>query len=226
MRLLSLLAVTLSSATHGAAARSVDLYSILKVPRTATKSEIRRGYHKLSLEWHPDKNDSPEAQKEFIKISQAYEVLSDEGTRRAYDETGYVDPKYKFPKHENDNEWFKGFFDENGKVAGEYKSYLDTALFAFQHHLNKQFPGINFLIGGHLNWDMIEEKFGSLGDMAENVKGHVNARYWGADGKFRMDQALADAGKAYATWKFVENTGVVDQVKNWFFGGASGDQEL
>jgi len=35
-----------------------NLYGVLKVEKTATESEIRRAYHKLSLRVHPDRVDS------------------------------------------------------------------------------------------------------------------------------------------------------------------------
>ena len=51
-----------------------DYYKLLGVKRSATKSEIRRAFKKLSLKYHPDKNkDNPEkAKAKFIKIANAY----------------------------------------------------------------------------------------------------------------------------------------------------------
>ena len=67
-----------------------DYYRLLGVKRTASKSEIRRAFKKLSLKYHPDKNkDNPEkAKAKFIKIANAYEVLSDDTLRKIYDEQG------------------------------------------------------------------------------------------------------------------------------------------
>ena len=57
-----------------------DYYKLLGVKRSASKSEIRRAFKKLSLKYHPDKNkDNPEkAKAKFIKIANAYEVLNDD----------------------------------------------------------------------------------------------------------------------------------------------------
>ena len=61
-----------------------DYYKILGVKRNASKQEIKRAFKKLSLKYHPDKNkDNPKKAKEmFIKIANAYEVLSDDEKRK------------------------------------------------------------------------------------------------------------------------------------------------
>ena len=65
-----------------------DYYSILNVPREATENQIKKAYHKLSLKWHPDKNDSEEAKSKFQEISEAAAVLSDSKKREIYDKFG------------------------------------------------------------------------------------------------------------------------------------------
>ena len=67
-----------------------DYYKLLGVKRTATKAEIKKAFKKLSLKYHPDKNkDNPKKAKEmFIKIANAYEVLSNDEKRKIYDQYG------------------------------------------------------------------------------------------------------------------------------------------
>ena len=67
-----------------------DYYKLLGVKRTASKAEIKKAFKKLSLKYHPDKNkDNPKKAKEmFIKIANAYEVLSDDEKRKIYDQYG------------------------------------------------------------------------------------------------------------------------------------------
>ncbi|MEM2921173.1 MAG: molecular chaperone DnaJ [Candidatus Bathyarchaeia archaeon] len=67
-----------------------DYYEILGVPRNATKEEIKRAYRKLALQYHPDRNKSPEAEEKFKEISEAYAVLSDDQKRAEYDAYGRV----------------------------------------------------------------------------------------------------------------------------------------
>jgi len=63
-----------------------DLYDILGVGKNAGNSEIKKAYHKLAKEFHPDKN--PEAGDRFKEISFAYEVLSNAEKREIYDRHG------------------------------------------------------------------------------------------------------------------------------------------
>ncbi|MGC8601497.1 MAG: molecular chaperone DnaJ [Thermoprotei archaeon] len=66
----------------------VDYYEILGVPRNATKEEIKAAFRKLALQYHPDRNKSPDAEEKFKLISEAYAVLSDDEKRREYDAEG------------------------------------------------------------------------------------------------------------------------------------------
>lgn len=64
----------------------VNFYEILEVSSSATDADIRKAYKKLSLKWHPDKNqNSKEATNKFKQISQAYQILSDAKQRKIYD---------------------------------------------------------------------------------------------------------------------------------------------
>ncbi|KAM8923842.1 dnaJ homolog subfamily C member 9 [Pelodytes ibericus] len=71
-----------------------DLYQALGVRRGAGETEIRRGYHKVSLRVHPDR--VPEGEKEgatlkFQILGKVYAVLSDAEQKALYDEQGIVD---------------------------------------------------------------------------------------------------------------------------------------
>eukprot|EP00808_Paulinella_micropora_P031464 g62316.t1 len=65
-----------------------DYYEVLGVKRTATDRQIKKAFHKMSLKYHPDKNKDPRAEKQFSRISQAYNVLSNPEQRALYDEQG------------------------------------------------------------------------------------------------------------------------------------------
>jgi molecular chaperone DnaJ len=65
-----------------------NYYEILGVPKYASKDVIKDAYRKLALQYHPDRNKSPEAEEKFKEISEAYAVLSDDGKRQQYDTLG------------------------------------------------------------------------------------------------------------------------------------------
>lgn len=67
-----------------------NYYEVLGVPKNASKDVIKDVYRKLALQYHPDRNKSPEAEEKFKEISEAYAVLSDDGKRQQYDTLGHA----------------------------------------------------------------------------------------------------------------------------------------
>lgn len=61
-------------------------YAILGVSPGATAEVIKTSYRRKANQYHPDKNPSLDAASRFREIQEAYEVLSDETRRKAYDD--------------------------------------------------------------------------------------------------------------------------------------------
>ena len=67
-----------------------NYYDILGVVNTASPSEIKQSFRTLALKYHPDKNgNSEESKQKFMQIVEAYEALSDEQSRKNYDNVSY-----------------------------------------------------------------------------------------------------------------------------------------
>lgn len=67
-----------------------DYYKLLGIDRKASDKELKKAYRRLSKQYHPDKNPNDQgAHDKFVAIAEAYETLSDEESRRIYDQYGH-----------------------------------------------------------------------------------------------------------------------------------------
>jgi len=68
-----------------------DYYDVLSVEKNASKDEIKKAYRKLALQYHPDKNPgNKQAEEKFKEATEAYDVLSDDQKKAAYDQFGFA----------------------------------------------------------------------------------------------------------------------------------------
>ncbi|MBQ0729211.1 MAG: molecular chaperone DnaJ, partial [Oleispira antarctica] len=68
-----------------------DFYEILGVAKDVDKKELKKAYRKVAMQHHPDRNEGDKASEEkFKEASEAYEVLSDDQKRGAYDRYGHA----------------------------------------------------------------------------------------------------------------------------------------
>ncbi|XP_040843290.1 sterile alpha motif domain-containing protein 13 isoform X1 [Ochotona curzoniae] len=112
----------------------VNYYQLLGVPENASTSEIKKAYHQLALQVHPDKNpeNKEAAEEKFKQIAEAYEVLSDVVKRNSYDRsrgnrTGreYRDGRYRSHLEEDlcferPHYVFQNVYEDGHRHSGHY----------------------------------------------------------------------------------------------------------
>lgn len=68
-----------------------DYYEVLGVARDASDDDLKKAYRRCAMKYHPDRNSGDAASEAaFKECKEAYEVLSDSGKRRAYDQHGHA----------------------------------------------------------------------------------------------------------------------------------------
>ena len=75
-----------------------DFYKVLGVDKNASADEIKKTYRKLAKQLHPDANQNdPKAEERFKSVSEAYDVVGNEKTRKEYDEARTMFASGGFP---------------------------------------------------------------------------------------------------------------------------------
>ena len=127
-----------------------DLYFILNLDRTCTVEEITKSYHKLALQWHPDKCKLPNANEHFFDILNAYKILKDPIKRKQYDSLNY---SQKIELYDNLKIFFKSkipeieqyiniFFDNELQL----KTYIDDMnLLGIYNKINQKIQSLDLV---------------------------------------------------------------------------------
>ncbi|KAM7463084.1 hypothetical protein LguiA_031205 [Lonicera macranthoides] len=116
--------------------RNKDYYAILGVEKSCSAEEIKKAYKKLSLKVHPDKNKAPGSEEAFKKVCMAFKCLSDDNSRRQYDQVGLVDG-FEYNQQTNVRRRRRTgheFFDEDFDPNEIFRSFFGQA------HVYREFP--------------------------------------------------------------------------------------
>ncbi|XP_067947995.1 dnaJ homolog subfamily C member 3-like [Watersipora subatra] len=106
-----------------------DYYKILGVPRFAQKKQIMKAYRKLAMMWHPDRfeteEEKKEAEKKFMDIAAAKEVLTDPEMREKFDKgEDPMDPEQQ-KQGSHQHPFFHGFNPFEGGSGGSFKFHFN-----------------------------------------------------------------------------------------------------
>ncbi len=102
-----------------------DYYEVLGVTKSSTKDEIKKAYRKLAIKYHPDKNQgNAEAEAKFKEATEAYEVLSDDSKKQAYDRFGFEGVNYTGADHSRTYADFSDIFGNFGGFSDIFESFF------------------------------------------------------------------------------------------------------
>ena len=71
---------------NGSEKQMKDYYVILGIAPNASLSDVKKAFRQKAAEFHPDRNTSELAPEKFHAVKEAFDILSDDAARTAYDE--------------------------------------------------------------------------------------------------------------------------------------------
>ena len=110
-----------------------DYYKILDVNKNSTQQEIKKSYRKLSMKYHPDKNNGEDSKMK--EITEAYSILGDINKKKEYD----------LSKNLPNPEDIINMFFNNGANIGEFNMPTNSDAFSFFSNLNSNMFNNNFV---------------------------------------------------------------------------------
>ena len=170
-----------------------DFYKILGLSKDASANEIKKAYRKKAIEFHPDKNPGDkEAEANFKKAAEAYEVLSDPQKKSQYDQFGH------------------SAFDSGGFGGGGMN--MEDIFSQFGDIFGSAFGG-----GGFSGFGQSQYK-SKGGNLRIRVKLSIKEVAHGVEKKIKVRRKVQAPGVSYDTCRTCEGKGQVMRVTNTILG--------
>jgi len=138
-----------------------DYYDVLDVSKNSTPAQIKAGYRKQAVKYHPDKNKGDKASEEkFKEASEAYHVLSNQERKQNYDNFGHA-------AFENGGGGQNGFgnFDFSGSFSDIFEDFFSD----FSGGRGRSRKNSNFR-GADLRYDLSIDLEEAYSGKKENIK--------------------------------------------------------
>jgi molecular chaperone DnaJ len=174
-----------------------DFYEILGLSKGASAAEIKKAYRKKAIQFHPDKNPGDkEAEANFKKAAEAYEILSDPEKKSKYDQFGH------------------SAFESGGFGGGSMN--MDDIFSQFGDIFGSAFGGGSFGgFGGGFGQSQARGKGSNLRIRVQlSLKEIVN----GVEKKIKVRRKVQAAGVTYTTCETCKGRGQVMRVTNTILG--------
>ncbi|MBN08787.1 MAG: molecular chaperone DnaJ [Flavobacteriaceae bacterium] len=170
-----------------------DYYEILGVSKSASTAEIKKAYRKKAIEYHPDKNPGDKnAETNFKKAAQAYEVLSNSDKRAKYDQYGHA------------------AFENGGFGSGGMN--MDDIFSQFGDIFGSAFGGF----GGGFGQQRSGPRRGS--DLRIRVSLTLEEILSGVEKKVRVKRKIQAAGLSFSECSACNGLGQVNRITNTILG--------
>ena len=170
-----------------------DFYKILGLSKGASANEIKKAYRKKAIEFHPDKNPGDkEAEANFKKAAEAYEVLSDPQKKSQYDQFGH------------------SAFESGGFGGGGMN--MEDIFSQFGDIFGSAFGG-----GGFSGFGQSQYK-SKGGNLRIRVQLSIKEVAHGVEKKIKVRRKVQAAGVIYDTCRTCEGKGQVMRVTNTILG--------
>ena len=170
-----------------------DFYKILGLSKGASANEIKKAYRKKAIEFHPDKNPGDkEAEANFKKAAEAYEVLSDPQKKSQYDQFGH------------------SAFESGGFGGGGMN--MEDIFSQFGDIFGSAFGG-----GGFSGFGQSQYK-SKGGNLRIRVQLSIKEVAHGVEKKIKVRRKVQAPGVSYDTCRTCEGKGQVMRVTNTILG--------